>query len=133
MKQRRETIQRQAILDVLKNTSAHPTADTIFEEVRRKIPSISKGTVYRNLKVLRETGRVTELNLEGTVSRYEYRYDRHPHFRCDRCGCVIDLDSALDSELDRKAVEATGLQIDYHQLEFRGLCRDCREGDLNKS
>ena len=117
---------------MLKNTSAHPTADTIFEEVRRNLPSISRGTVYRNLKVLREMGRVTELNLEGTVSRYEYRYDRHPHFRCDRCGCVIDLDSAIDSELDRKAAEVTGLQIDCHQLEFRGLCRDCHKDKNQK-
>lgn len=89
--------------------------------------SISRGTVYRNLKVLQEMGLITELNLEGTVSRYEYRYDRHPHFRCDRCGRVIDLDSNLDMDLDRKAAEVTGLLIDSHQLEFRGLCRECQQ------
>jgi len=123
---RRETSQRQSILSLLRETRAHPTAEEIYETVRQSIPSISKGTVYRNLKVLEETGMVSELNLDGTVARYEYCQERHPHFRCERCGKVLDVDSRIDADLDRRVAEETGLKIDYHQLEFRGLCRECQ-------
>jgi Fur family peroxide stress response transcriptional regulator len=123
---RRETLQRQTILSFLRETRSHPTADDIYETVRASLPSISKGTVYRNLKVLEETGMVSELNLDGTVSRYEFRRERHPHFRCERCGNVLDIHSRVDTDLDRRVEEETGLKIDYHQLEFRGLCQDCQ-------
>ncbi len=68
---RRETKQRAAILRVLRNTRSHPTAAQIYDQVRKEIPNISKGTVYRNLQVLREDGAISELNLNGILSRYE--------------------------------------------------------------
>jgi Fur family peroxide stress response transcriptional regulator len=68
---RRKTKQKEAILRILNNTRAHPTADWIYEEVKKEIPNISKGTVYRNLKVLLESRAVSELNLNGTLSRFE--------------------------------------------------------------
>ena len=89
---RRETKQRKAILNVLRRTDSHPTADRIYDEVRKVIPNISKGTVYRNLKILREGGKISELNLNGTVSRYEGNNENHYHFRCEKCGRVFDLD-----------------------------------------
>jgi Fur family peroxide stress response transcriptional regulator len=122
----RNTRQRQAVLDVLRGTTSHPTADMIYEDVKKVIPNISKGTVYRNLNILREMGEISELNLSGTVSRFEGRQDNHYHFRCDNCGRVFDLDEPVDVELDKKVAEKTGFKISYHQLEFRGLCRDCR-------
>lgn len=124
---RRETKQREAILKVLRNTKSHPTADWIYEEVKKKIPNISKGTVYRNLKVLQESGQISELNLKGTVSRYEAKQESHYHFRCEQCGRVFDVDEPVNRELDRKVARRTGLRISYHQLEFRGLCKDCQQ------
>ncbi len=129
----RETKQRAAILRILRNTRTHPNADMIYEEVRKEIPNISKGTVYRNLKVLEKSGQISELNLNGTVSRYEVRQESHYHFRCERCGRVIDVDGPVDKELDKKAARRTGLRILFHQLEFRGLCKDCRpQSDIVK-
>jgi Fe2+ or Zn2+ uptake regulation protein len=122
----RDTRQRKAILKVLRGTTSHPTADWVYDEVRKVIPSISKGTVYRNLKILRDTGRIAELNSSGTVSRFEARLDNHYHFRCDKCGRIYDLDVPVDTELDRKVAKKTGFKISYHQLEFRGLCPDCQ-------
>jgi Fur family peroxide stress response transcriptional regulator len=122
---RRETRQREAILRFLRHTSAHPTADQIYDEVRKSIPNISKGTVYRNLRVLQEDGDITELRLNGTVGRYEVKQKRHYHFRCEQCGRVIDIDMPVNKELDQQAANITGLKISYHQLEFRGLCKDC--------
>lgn len=123
----RQTKQRDAILKLLRGTYSHPTADQIYDEVRKEIPSISKGTVYRNLKVLREMDLISELNLNGTVSRFEAKRKSHYHFRCERCGRVFDVDEPINKELDTRIAERTGFKILYHQLEFRGLCHDCQQ------
>jgi Fur family peroxide stress response transcriptional regulator len=126
----RHTRQREAILKLLRGTYSHPTADQIYDRVRKEIPNISKGTVYRNLKVLRETGLVSELNLNDTVSRFEAKQESHYHFRCEQCGRVFDIDEPVDRELDRRVALRTGFSISHHQLEFRGLCRDCRMNNI---
>lgn len=123
----RQTKQREAILRLLRGTSSHPTADQIYDEVRKEILNISKGTVYRNLKVLQEMGLVSELNLNDTVSRFEAKQESHYHFRCERCGRVFDVDEPIDKEFDRRIAKRTGFKISYHQLEFRGLCHDCQQ------
>jgi Fur family peroxide stress response transcriptional regulator len=129
---RRNTTQRETILRILSGTKSHPTADQIYDEVRKKIPNISKGTVYRNLKVLQELGQIRELNLNGTTSRFEVAHSNHYHFRCEDCGKVLDLDAPIYKELDRQVAERTGLKILYHQLEFRGLCHDCQSSISKK-
>jgi Fur family peroxide stress response transcriptional regulator len=123
---RRKSKQKEAILRILKKTGSHPTADSIYEEVRKEIPNISKGTVYRNLKVLQETDAVSELNLKGTLSRFEVTQARHYHFRCEQCGKVVDVDLPVDKRLDQRAANRTGFKIHYHQLEFRGVCQECQ-------
>jgi len=124
---RRETKQREAILNVLRGADSHPTADWVYDEVRKLIPNISKGTVYRNLKTLRDIGEISELNLSGTVSRYEGKQENHYHFRCEKCGQVFDLEEPVNKELDDKVAKNTGFKVSYHQLEFRGLCKDCQQ------
>jgi len=123
---KRQTKQREAILRFLRGTYSHPTADQIYDEVRKEIPNISKGTVYRNLQVLQEMGLVAELNLNDTVSRFEAKQESHYHFRCEKCGRVFDVNVPVDKELDRVVSSRTGFKIAYHQLEFRGLCHDCQ-------
>src|SRR3972149_970789 len=124
---RRDTIQRQAILDYLRSVATHPTADEIYHELRKTIPQLSKGTVYRNLKVLESLDLVSELDLEGEIKRFEYHKDPHYHFRCTRCGWVQDITVPVDRALDQRAAAITGLDIASHQLEFRGLCKQCRQ------
>jgi len=124
---RRETKQREAILRVLRNTRSHPTADQIYDEVRREIPNISKGTVYRNLQVLQEDGVISELNLNGTLSRYEAKRESHYHFRCEKCGRIFDLDDPVDKGLDERVSKKTGFTVSHHQTEFHGLCKDCQQ------
>jgi len=129
---RRDTKQREAVLKFLKNTHAHPTADQIYTEVRKEIPNISKGTVYRNLQILCENGDISELNLHGTLSRYEEKQDRHYHFRCDRCGRVFDLDEPVNTEIEKRVTARTGFKVLSHQTEFRGLCKDCEQNKKYK-
>ena len=122
----RETKQKEAILRVLRNTREHPTADLLYEKVKKEIPHLSKGTVYRNLRLLEENGEISSLNLNGTVSRYEVKQDNHYHFRCDSCGKVVDVDEPVDEGLDMRVARRTGFMVLYHQTEFRGLCKDCQ-------
>ncbi len=123
----RKSKQREAILRLLKRANSHPTAAQIYEQVREEIPKISKGTVYRNLGVLRKIGLILELNLNGTnVSRYDAIRENHYHFRCEKCGRVFDIDEPVDKDLDRRVTLKTGLKISHHELEFHGLCRDCQ-------
>jgi Fur family peroxide stress response transcriptional regulator len=127
----RETKQRKAILDFLRKTKSHPTADQIYDSVRKIIPSISKGTVYRNLQVLIDSGIVSVLDIRGTLSRYEVRQAAHYHFRCEGCGRVIDLDLPVDPGLDDRISKRTGFVVSGHQTEFRGWCADCRQPSSN--
>jgi len=122
----RETKQREAILRYIQNTTSHPSADMVYDSLRKEIPNISKGTVYRNLKVLQERKQISELSFKGAVSRFEGRQDSHYHFRCENCGRVFDIDEPIDKTLDRRVAEKTGLKILSHQIEFRGLCKDCQ-------
>lgn len=126
-KMHRVTKQREAILRALMSTKSHPTADLIYDKAREEIPNISKGTVYRNLKILREMGEISELNLSGTVSRFDCKQETHYHFRCDRCGSVFDIDEPVNNEIDERVAQRTGFQISHHQLEFRGLCKECQQ------
>ncbi|MFC2059691.1 Fur family transcriptional regulator [Chloroflexota bacterium] len=116
-----------AILNVLRGADSHPSADWVYDEVRKLIPNISKGTVYRNLKILRDIGEISELNLSGALSRYESKQENHYHFRCEKCGQVFDLEEPVNKELDDKVARNTGFNVSYHQLEFRGLCKDCQQ------
>ncbi len=125
---RRRSRQRMAILEVLKGVRTHPSADWIYDEVRKKLPQISKGTIYRNLKVLEEEGGIIKLNVDGMVGRYEIRQDNHYHFICEKCGCIFDLNEPKETELNVKFAKKTGFKITHHRLEFRGLCTDCQRG-----
>jgi len=123
---RRVTKQREAILKILRDNPSHPSADQIYDAVRKDIPNISKGTIYRNLQVLREDGAILELNLNGTLSRYEEKQGKHYHFRCEKCGRVFDLEEPVNTEIEKKIAERTGFKVSCHQTEFWGLCRDCQ-------
>jgi len=123
---RRATKQREAILKILRNNRAHPTADQIYDMVRKEIHNISKGTVYRNLQVLREDGFISELNLNSTLSRYEEKQDKHYHFRCEKCGRVFDLDELVNTEIDKRVSARTGFKVSSHYTEFWGLCKHCQ-------
>jgi Fur family transcriptional regulator, peroxide stress response regulator len=122
---RRMTKQRRVILDVLRDTESHPTADWIYEQVRRVVPRISLGTVYRNLRVLKEKGDIQELNYGSTYSRFDGRIENHYHFVCQTCGRIDDVFLPLGEDIDSKVNKALGGNVDFHRLEFYGSCADC--------
>jgi len=127
----RVTAQRREILGFLRETRSHPTADEIYDHVRKIIPNISKGTVYRNLQVLIAGGKVAVLDMRGTLSRYELCQEAHYHFRCEACGRVIDLNEPVDPGLDERIAKRTGFVVSGHMTEFRGWCANCRRPSQN--
>ncbi|MFA7191286.1 MAG: transcriptional repressor, partial [Dehalococcoidales bacterium] len=105
--------------------TCYPTADWIYEEARKVLPNISKGTVYRNLKILSQSGRITELRIDKSARRYDGNGNNHYHLKCESCGNVFDLEVPVRKELDRWASEKTGLAVNGHNIEFFGVCRKC--------
>ncbi|MAE11259.1 MAG: transcriptional repressor [Dehalococcoidales bacterium] len=122
----RKSKQKEAILKTIRGTTLHPTAEWIYEGVRKEIPNISLGTVYRNLRLLKREGVILELDLAGSISRFDKEAQNHYHFRCEQCDCIVDLDEAVNTELNERLTRQTGFQIFYHRLEFRGLCNGCQ-------
>ena len=123
----KKTRQKEAILKALRSTNSHPTADWVYTAVRKDIPNISLGTVYRNLRLLKEKGEIRELDLCGSLSRFDAYTEDHYHFRCDNCHKVFDLNTPVDQEIDQRVTADTGHNISYHRLEFRGLCKECHK------
>jgi len=123
----RSSKRRDAILRAVRSTSCHPTAEWVYAQVKREIPGISLGTVYRNLRVLTAAGELRCYDSAGGVSRFDGCVESHYHFRCDQCGAMLDINEPVDVGLDRRVAANTGLDIRYHVLEFRGLCPACQQ------
>ena len=87
----RDTSQRRIIMEELVKLKTHPTANEIYERVRRRIPRISLGTVYRNLEMLSESGLIRKLETAGTRKRFDGTVSNHYHVRCIKCGRMDDL------------------------------------------
>ncbi len=123
----RMTKQRQVILEELCKVTSHPTADEMYHMIRKRLPKISLGTVYRNLEILSELGMVLKLDVGGTQKRFDGNVANHYHVRCTECGCVGDLHMSTDHALEQKAQSLTDFQIKRHSLEFIGVCPECLE------
>ena len=124
--QTRRTRQRKLILETLRSTRSHPTADWIYERVRKRLPSISLGTVYRNLRFLKEAGEIMELDYGSTFSRFDGNPKEHYHFVCRNCGNVYDVDFPVQEHLNSEVAQATGHMVDHHRTEFYGICKNCK-------
>jgi len=124
-KNRRITKQRQVILEEVRKLNTHPSADEIYKVVRRRLPRISLGTVYRNLEILAQMEEIQKLELSGSLKRYDWNTNKHYHIRCVRCNRVDDAPIAPMNQLEDELYEATVFEIIGHNLEFTGLCPEC--------
>lgn len=122
----RITKQRQVILDELCGVTSHPTADDLYNMVRKRLPKISLGTVYRNLEIMADCGIIQKLDIGGTQKRFDGNATVHYHVRCGQCGRVDDIDLPPDFNLEKVASKLTPFTILRHRLEFTGICPGCR-------
>ncbi|MCI9223889.1 MAG: transcriptional repressor [Acutalibacter sp.] len=120
---------REAILNALRNTDAHPTAEWVYRQLKPEYPDLSLGTVYRNLGRFQETGQAVSLGVIGGYERFDGDTEPHAHLVCERCGAVMDVYGALPGEGELESIsERSGCRIESASLTFRGLCRDCLKG-----
>lgn len=123
----RMTTQRRVILEELMKLKTHPTAGDLCQIVRRRLPRISLGTVYRNLEILSREGVIQKLDVGGVEMRFDGNIDNHYHLRCINCGRVDDAELDLVESLDRDMSVRTDYDIVAHRLEFVGYCPDCKQ------
>lgn len=124
MSGKRYSRQRELIYQALMNTDQHPTAEMVYQWLKPANPTLSLGTVYRNLNLLADEGTIMRMDFQ--VERYDATVSPHPHFRCKRCGNVYDVDLPYDKEADRHIETACGHQVAGHELLFYGTCVRCK-------
>ncbi len=123
----RMTRQRKVILEELRKVNTHPSADEVYEMVRKRLPRISLGTVYRNLEILSESGDIQKLEPGCSLKRFDGNPSEHRHIRCVHCDRIADAPMAPDLKVDLGRVNSTDFEIIGHRLEFIGVCPECSD------
>ncbi|MDR1630962.1 MAG: transcriptional repressor [Oscillospiraceae bacterium] len=119
---------RDTILDILRSTASHPSAEWVFHQAKQAIPDLSIATVYRNLALFRQQGEIISIATVNGQERFDANTQPHTHFICTACGAVIDIDYA-PAEANLESIEKEhGIQIISQFLIFYGVCGHCRSG-----
>lgn len=117
---------RNAILECLRRTQTHPSADALYQRLREDYSDISLASVYRNLTWFKEQGLIISLGTVNGIERFDGRTDPHIHFACNRCCAVSDVDDLeIPAEIAGAASSRTGCRIDSIQLILTGICAEC--------
>lgn len=117
--------QRECIKSYLANSYDHPTADMVYMHVKNEFPSISLGTVYRNLNLLTELGESVKISTPEGGDRFDGHTEPHNHFICNECGCIHDIGlSEVETLTDMDGETFNGV-VESHSTVFFGKCQDC--------
>ena len=117
---------RNAILECLRSTHCHPSAEMVHEMLREAHPDISLATVYRNLNYFKQQGLATSVATVRGVERFDANTEPHVHFICNGCDAVIDLEQIqVPQTLDEEVEKTSGCRVNSCQLTFNGLCGNC--------
>ena len=119
--------QRELILEAVREDDVHPTADFIYQRLKKDHPNLSLGTVYRNLNLLSEIGTINKLHVPGMPDRFDGNITPHYHFYCKHCGRVFDVNIDFPQEIDREVERETGHHVDSYSVLFSGICKDCAQ------
>ena len=127
MKQVKYSRQRELILQTVQHACNHPTADWVYQQVRKECPSISLATVYRNLNQLAAAGKILKFSAGEGGDRFDRTTCKHYHMYCTACGGVFDVDIPYLEALDQTAARDTKFAILSHAIQFMGLCDTCNQ------
>lgn len=131
----RESSQRKIIMQYLSQRTDHPTAASIYAELRQDHPHISLGTVYRNLEILEQQGRILCLHLDPHEARYDGQVEPHAHFHCRRCGRIEDIPLLTHTCCQLPShLRAAGYSIERYHVDLIGFCPACagQDPELNE-
>ncbi|APD09337.1 MULTISPECIES: manganese-dependent transcriptional regulator PerR [Thermus] len=123
---KRLTRQRKAILEVVQKAHHHPDAAWIYQEVRKVVPKVSLGTVYRTLEALVAEGYLVPITKAGEATRYDANLHPHLHLICEACGAIVDLEVALPDLVTLAQEAHPGVEVRAAEVAFRGLCPTCK-------
>ena len=123
---RRNTVQREIILTALLQMDTHPSVEEVYLNIQENHPSISKMTVYRNLRRLAEEGVIRQISLPGDLERYDGSDKQHYHFKCRRCAAIINVDIDCVATINEEVQGKYKHQVDYHEVVFTGVCNKCK-------
>lgn len=124
--------QREQIIEYVKSVKTHPTAETVYQEIRKQDPNISLGTVYRNLDRLAQDGVILRLQMANQKDRFDGDTSHHYHAVCHKCGIVHDIFVEYFQELDQKVEDCLHAKVLSHEIVFDIICPECNniEGGL---
>ncbi len=118
---------RSAILDYVRCSPEHPSAEMIFHHLKAEIPDLSLGTVYRNVSYFKNQGILTSVGTVQGIERFDADLRPHVHFICESCGCVKDLPGIqVSPELSQDAAQESGAVVESCRLTFYGRCCGCQ-------
>ena len=117
--------QREMILNNLCSRTDHPTADELYFDLKEELPSLSLGTLYRNLAMLSDNGTILKFHCGG-ADRFDGNNALHYHLICEKCGRLYDLDHEPLNELNEMFEAEYGGEIHSHLLIFYGICENCK-------
>lgn len=123
----RNTHQRRLVLDIVKDNIEHPTADEVYEIARQRDPTISKGTVYRNLNFLSDRAEIKKIPMPFGPDHYDFNLDNHYHFICRKCYKVVDANIDYLEELNNAQAQLPGYETECHRVVLVGRCPECRK------
>ena len=127
-KAKRYSAKREALLHLMQQTDTHPTAEWVYQQLKPQFPDLSLGTVYRNLAAFRQDGTLVSVGVVNGQERFDAATFPHTHFICSQCGQVHDMHSlVIPDELAVAPVKTEGVQVDFYQLTFKGICKECLE------
>lgn len=118
---------REYILNVIRNSCEHPTANEIFSIVKEKLHNISLGTVYRNLSILEKKGYIKKLDFGYSKRRYDGNMTKHYHIRCIKCNKLKDIPDRLIKHSLEDIEKAMEYNVTDFKIEFCGICNDCEK------
>lgn len=127
----RHSRQRDSIIQYLRSTREHPTAETVYQHIRVQIPHISLGTVYRNLSQLAAAGEIVRFPSVDGFDHFDADTSRHYHFICSRCGRIQDVMMNPLEDIDRLAHDGVDGEISTHTVTFYGECSECLKATMS--
>jgi len=126
----RNTIQKQLVLEAILILNNHPTIEEIYKYIFAKYPGISKGTVYRNVNALLDSGNIVRVSCPFGPDRFDHVQPAHYHIFCKQCGCFTNVPLKYQAHLDDEVSEVTGYKVDSHDTFFIGLCSVCKKKNI---
>lgn len=120
--------QKEEVQKIVLNSCNHPDAKEIYILVKKRIPNISLGTVYRNLNMLVSEGKIRRILMQDGNDRFDKTLRDHNHVVCVKCGKVCDVDLLLNGDEIREVEKETGFKITTCNFNINGICKDCMEG-----